>query len=99
MNAKLQNLIARITHGVIGLDLSLREKNKYLGDFLSLEEKEIRDALEGYNNNTIVEPILSSIKSVQEKIKKGIDRSMTLILINELEIILRLLYSLSGVVQ
>ena len=95
MNAKLQNLIARITHGVVGLDLHYRgDESKYLEDFLSLSEKEIRASLEEYNQYTIVEPVLSSIKSVQEKINKGIDKSMILILINELEVVLGLLYAL-----
>jgi len=43
----LQNVISRITHGLIGLDIYQQEKksNKYLEDFLSLDIKEIEDAL------------------------------------------------------
>lgn len=42
-----QNVIGRITHGLIGLDIFTREKkeNRYLQDFLSLEAREINAAL------------------------------------------------------
>jgi hypothetical protein len=43
----LQNVISRITHGLIGLDIYQQEKkpNEYLDDFLSLDIKEIDEAL------------------------------------------------------
>jgi len=43
----LQNIIGRITHGLVGLDIFLNEKktNNYLDDFLTLEEEEIKVAL------------------------------------------------------
>lgn len=42
-----QNVIGRITHGLIGLDIFMQEKkeNQYLQDFLSLEAQEINAAL------------------------------------------------------
>jgi len=42
-----QNVMGRITHGLIGLDLFLQEKkdNEYLHDFLSLTASEMNDAL------------------------------------------------------
>ena len=43
----VQNIIGRITHGLIGLDIFLTERtaNDYLSDFLTLEEDEVRTAL------------------------------------------------------
>jgi len=43
----VQNVVGRITHGLIGLDIFLNEKrsNDYLEDFLTLEEEEIKEAL------------------------------------------------------
>lgn len=42
-----QNVIGRITHGLIGLDIFMQEKkeNRYLQDFLSLKAQEINEAL------------------------------------------------------
>ena len=41
------NVIGRITHGLIGLELFLKEKksNNYLKDFLTLKEEEIKASL------------------------------------------------------
>jgi len=41
------NIIGRITHGLIGMDIFLDEKksNEYLKDFLTLKEDEIKEAL------------------------------------------------------
>jgi len=41
------NVIGRITHGLIGLELFMNERkyNNYLKDFLTLSEEEIRAAL------------------------------------------------------
>lgn len=43
----VQNVIGRITHGLIGLDLYLQEKkkNNYLNDFLTVTENEVKEAL------------------------------------------------------
>lgn len=43
----VQNVIGRITHGLIGFDLFLQGKknNNYLGDFLTLREDELKLAL------------------------------------------------------
>jgi hypothetical protein len=40
----IQNIIGRITHGLIGMDIFLSKKvsNAYLKDFLTLKEDEIR---------------------------------------------------------
>jgi len=42
-----QNVIGRITHGLIGLDIFIQERkeNRYLQDFLSLNAQEINEAL------------------------------------------------------
>lgn len=42
-----QNVIGRLTHGLVGLDIFMQEKKKnpYLHDFLSLEAREINEAL------------------------------------------------------
>lgn len=42
----IQNIIGRITHGLIGMDIFLSEKtnNAYLKDFLTLKEDEIKQA-------------------------------------------------------
>jgi hypothetical protein len=42
-----QNVIGRLTHGLVGLDIFMQEKkeNPYLQDFLSLEAREINEAL------------------------------------------------------
>ena len=42
-----QNVIGRITHGLIGLDLYIEEKkdNVYLNDFLTLTEDEVKAVL------------------------------------------------------
>jgi hypothetical protein len=43
----VQNIVGRITHGLVGLDIYLNEKksNNYLEDFLTLKEGEIKTAL------------------------------------------------------
>jgi hypothetical protein len=43
----VQNIIGRITHGMIGLDLYFRKKenSQYLKDFLSLNEDDLKCAL------------------------------------------------------
>jgi hypothetical protein len=42
----IENIIGRITHGLIGMDIFITEKkeNEYLKDFLTLDENEIKDA-------------------------------------------------------
>jgi hypothetical protein len=42
----VQNIIGRITHGLVGMDIFLNEKksNEYLRDFLTLKEDEIKEA-------------------------------------------------------
>jgi peptide subunit release factor 1 (eRF1) len=41
----VQNIIGRITHGLVGMDIFLNEKtrNEYLADFLTLKEDEIKE--------------------------------------------------------
>lgn len=41
----VQNIIGRVTHGLIGMDIYLNEKavNAYLQDFLTLTEEEIKE--------------------------------------------------------
>ena len=52
----LQNVVSRITHGLIGVDLYMQEKkeNEYLEDFLSLEIKEISQALTSLSPSRLV---------------------------------------------
>lgn len=42
----VQNIIGRVTHGLVGMDIFLNEKksNDYLKDFLTLREDEIKEA-------------------------------------------------------
>ena len=51
-----QNVIGRITHGLIGLDIFSREKkdNQYLRDFLSLKREEINEALTAASSGRLV---------------------------------------------
>jgi len=51
-----QNVIGRITHGLIGLDIFSREKeeNQYLKDFLSLTAEEINEALTAASSGRLV---------------------------------------------
>jgi hypothetical protein len=50
----VQNVIARITHGMIGLDLQAQGKidNKFVADLLSLENEEIVAALKSTSMST-----------------------------------------------
>jgi hypothetical protein len=49
----VQNVIARITHGMIGLDLqSQGKKNKFVDDILSLRDEEIMTALKSASVST-----------------------------------------------
>lgn len=50
----VQNVIARITHGMIGLDLQAQGKpnNKFVCDLLSLENEEITAALKSTSMST-----------------------------------------------
>lgn len=54
----LQNIIGRITHGLVGLDIFLNEKktNDYLDDFLTLKEEEIKAALVSASSKTKLVP-------------------------------------------
>jgi len=96
--SKLMNLIARVTHGVVGLDLYLQGKNKYLDkylpNFLSLKDEEINDTFMEYNQSAR-DVVLSSIKEVKTSITSKMDKAQTLKLIKELEDILRILYAQS----
>jgi hypothetical protein len=62
----IHNIIGRVTHGLIGLDLFLNEKknNDYLRDFLTLHEDEMKAAFlsSSYENELIPssEPKLSN---------------------------------------
>lgn len=55
----IYNVIGRVTHGLIGLDIYLTEKksNNYLKDFLTLNEKEMRVAfLSSARENELIPP-------------------------------------------
>lgn len=55
----IYNVIGRVTHGLIGLDIYLTEKkdNDYLKDFLTLNEEEMRVAfLSSARENELIPP-------------------------------------------
>ena len=54
----VQNIIGRITHGLVGLDIYLNEKksNNYLEDFLTLTDVEIKTALVSASSKTTLIP-------------------------------------------
>jgi hypothetical protein len=67
----IQNVIGRITHGMIGFDLLIQGKanNQYLEDFLSLKEEELKSALASASANTGFVPLpIEGIKEVAELI-------------------------------
>lgn len=79
-----QNVIARITHGLIGLDLYIEERkdNNYIKDFLTLREDEVKAALLSTSANMGLIPkaevtlseeetsLINTIKRAQEIVKK-----------------------------
>jgi hypothetical protein len=83
----VQNIIGRITHGLVGMDIYLNEKksNDYLRDFLTLEENEITEVfLSMIAQNRLIPSheaklsdeetaFLESVKKAQ-KIVRGIDK-------------------------
>ena len=64
----VQNVIARITHGMVGLDLFLqgKEYSRYVNDFLSLGEDELEAAMKSANANTGFAPYLVGISFPRE---------------------------------
>lgn len=66
----VQNVIARITHGMVGFDLCLQGKgnNQYLSDFLSLKEDELKSAVGSASANTGFAPLSQEIA-----VKQGIE--------------------------
>jgi hypothetical protein len=72
----VQNVIGRITHGLIGLDLYKQgnTNNKYLEDFLTLRYNEVKDVLNPLMQTRDLIPIFGnqsvSMKSVAEIVKK-----------------------------
>ena len=86
----VQNVIARITHGMIGLDLQAQGKinNKFVNDLLSLKDEEIIEALKSSSVSTnfskfapveekIIDKQGSEIISTVEKAKKMIANKET----------------------
>jgi DNA-directed RNA polymerase subunit H (RpoH/RPB5) len=51
-----QNIIGRLTHGLVGIDIFTQEKreNPYLKDFLSLKAQEINEALTSVSARRLV---------------------------------------------
>lgn len=79
-----QNVIGRITHGLIGLDLYIEERkdNVYLKDFITLTEDEVKAALSSTSTKTGLIPraevplseeetsLITTIKKAQAMVKK-----------------------------
>jgi len=104
---QVQNVIARITHGLIGFDLRLqgKESEQYFGDFLSLTEKELRSALESASAAASFAPlpykvtidqgpeVISSVRNAQRLVREeNISRETIQRTISELEEKLNCLY-------
>jgi len=64
----IQNIIGRITHGLIGMDIYLNEKksNDYLKDFLTLEENELTEAFLSTNSQKRLIPLHEATLSNEE---------------------------------
>jgi len=78
----LQNIIGRITHGLIGLDIFLKEKktNTYLDDFLTLKEEEIKAALvSAYARTKLVPPAEIQLSEEQSATIKCVIRTQKMI--------------------
>ena len=74
----LQNIVGRITHGLIGFDLVSQGKDgsKYLADFLSLEESEIDAAFNFASVNLGFIPANAKYSSEEkQQLKKVIRRA------------------------
>lgn len=74
----LQNIVGRITHGLIGFDLVAQGKDgsKFLADFLSLEDRVLDTALNFISTNVGFVPAGSEYSSEEKKVlKEAIDRA------------------------
>lgn len=103
----VQNIIGRITHGLIGLDLYKQGKsnNQYLEDFLALKDNDIkntlaltqtRDLIPIFGNQSIsMESLIKIIKKIQETVKSidKVNQEEIDNAMNELENALNILYS------
>ena len=65
----VQNIVGRITHGLIGLDIYMNEKesNDYLKDFLTLKGEEIKAALVSTSSKTKLIPTAKVELSEEEE--------------------------------
>lgn len=65
----VQNIVGRITHGLIGLDIYLNERksNDYLKDFLTLNKEEIKTALVSTASKTKLIPTAKFQLSEEEE--------------------------------
>jgi len=72
----LQNIVGRITHGLIGFDLIMQGKDgsKYLADFLSLEEPELDAAFNFASINLGFVPADSEYSSKEKQELKEVIR-------------------------
>jgi hypothetical protein len=74
----LQNVVGRITHGLIGFDLAAQGKDgsKFLADFLSLEDPVLEAALNFISINVGFVPAGSEYPSEEkEALKEAIDHA------------------------
>ena len=79
----VQNIIGRITHGLIGLDIYLNEKksNSYLEDFLTLKEGEIKTALVSTFSKTRLVPTAKvELSDEEEALLRCVAKTQQLIL-------------------
>ena len=78
----MQNVVGRITHGLIGLDIYLNEKkgNDYLKDFLTLEEEEIKCALVATSSTTsLIPPVEGDLSEQMKELLECVARTQQLV--------------------
>lgn len=73
----VQNVIARITHGLIGFDLFMQGKkdNDYLQDFLTLKDDDLREALLSASAKMELIPMTINISSEEKSIIETVKRA------------------------
>lgn len=79
----IQNIIGRITHGLVGLDIFLNEKsdNNYLKDFLTLTKDEIKEALISTSSKTKLIPTAKvELSDEEEALIQCVTKTQRLIL-------------------
>lgn len=78
----IQNIVGRITHGLIGLDIYLSEKksNDYLKDFLTLGGEEIKGALVAVSSWTrLIPPVKGDLSEQMEELVECVAKTQQLV--------------------